>query len=215
MVCRSGLAACLPARTASAATGRKEPPAPGLVPESRVTEPGHRASPSVHADRVDPRFLEQRADGALSALVAALADLRVADLAGAVQQIERRPVPVSVRIPGGIVVVEADWVLEPLFAHSTFDVLRGPLELELWRVHADDGEPRLVPLVHATQERQRALAVSASERPELDQHDAPAQVLERERLTTDGVQPRMYAQQLGRAADCGQARGRSLAHRMP
>src|SRR3954452_25450330 len=45
-------------------------------------------------------FGEQRADGSFSAAVVALADVRVANLTGAVDQVDRRPVPVSVCVPG-------------------------------------------------------------------------------------------------------------------
>src|SRR5918996_810214 len=119
-------------------------------------------------------FGEQRADGSFSTTVVPVADLCVANLPGAIDEVHRRPVPVSVCVPSDEFVVQSDRILEPVLPHGTLDVLNGPLECELGSVHADDREFGLVLTVYPTQERERALAVHARERPELEQDGAVA-----------------------------------------
>src|SRR3954464_7148329 len=108
-------------------------------------------------------FGEQRANGSFSTIVVTLTDLRVANLAGAIDEVHGRPVLVSVRVPSDGVVVQSDGILEPVFPHGTLDVLNGPLECELGTVDADDREVVLVLIVHPAQEREGALAVHARE----------------------------------------------------
>src|SRR5204863_2714661 len=76
-------------------------------------------------------FGEQRANGSFSTTVVTLTDLGVANVAGAIDEVHGRPVPVSVRVPSDEVVVQSDGILEPMLPHGTLDVLNGPLESEL------------------------------------------------------------------------------------
>ena len=98
------------------------------------------APPSASASR---RSAEQRADHALGLVVVALAEVRVADVAAAVDQVLRRPVLVRVGVPRAVVVVERDRVADAEAAHRRADVADVVLEGELGRVHADDHEPVL------------------------------------------------------------------------
>src|SRR5918998_62844 len=121
---------------------------------------------------------EQRADGSFSATVVTLADMRVPNLTGAIDEVYGRPVPVSVCVPGDEVVVQSDRVLEPVLPDGALDVLNGPLDCELGRVDADDREVGLVAPMHPPQEWECALAVHAREGPELEQQDSIAKVRE-------------------------------------
>jgi hypothetical protein len=71
---------------------------------------------------------KQRANRSFSTTVVTLTDLRVANLAGAIDEVHGRPVPVSVRVPSDEVVVQSDGLLELVLPHGTLDVLNGPLE---------------------------------------------------------------------------------------
>jgi hypothetical protein len=66
--------------------------------------------------RLGRRFGEQRADGSFSTTVVTLADLRVANLAGAIDEVHGRPVPVSVCVPSDEVVVQSVRRLVDLYA---------------------------------------------------------------------------------------------------
>src|SRR3954465_12384523 len=101
-------------------------------------------------------FGEQRADDAFGRTVVALADLRVANSTGAIDQVHRRPVPVSVCVPSDEVVADSDGILGALRPHGTLGVLNGPLECEFGSVDSDDRELRLIPTVHPAQERKGA-----------------------------------------------------------
>ena len=158
-------------------------------------------------------FGEQRADGSFSAAVVALADLRVADLTGAIDEVDRRPVPVSVCVPSDEVVVQSDGIFEPLLPHGTLDVLNGPLECKLGSVDAHDREVGLVLTVHPTQEWEGALAVHAREGPELEQNDAVTKGREPQRLAFRGVEPWIDADQFRGAAENGQPTRSVLVHR--
>jgi hypothetical protein len=151
--------------------------------------------------RLGRRFGEQRADGSFSTTVVTLADLRVATLTGAIDEVHRRPVPVSVCVPRDEVVVQSDGIFEPVLPQGTLDVLNGPLGCELGTVDADDREVGLVLTVHPTQEWEGALAVHAREGPELEQDDAVAKGCEPQRLAVRGVEPRIDADQLRGAAE--------------
>ena len=85
-------------------------------------------------------FGEQRVNGSFSTTVVTLTDLRVANLAGAIDEVHGRPIPVPVRVPSDEVVVQSDGILELVLPHGTLDVLNGPLEQELGTVDADDRE---------------------------------------------------------------------------
>src|SRR4051794_36726785 len=83
---------------------------------------------------------EQRPDGVLGLVVVAFAEVRVAHLAVAVDQVLRRPELVAPGVPGSVVVVLRDRVAD-LVARDRVAHVRGVLlEAELRRVNADDDE---------------------------------------------------------------------------
>jgi DNA-binding transcriptional LysR family regulator len=53
--------------------------------------------------------------------VVTLTDLRVANLAGAIDEVHGRPAPVSVRVASDEVVVQSSGIPEPALAHGTVD----------------------------------------------------------------------------------------------
>src|SRR3954451_8275460 len=156
---------------------------------------------------------EQRANRSFSTTVVTLTDVRVANLAGAIDEVHGRPVLVSVRVPSDEVVVQPDGIVEPVLLHGTLDVLNGPLECELGTVDADDPEVGLVLIVQSTQEWEGALAVHAREGPELEQDDAVAKGRESQRLAVRGVEPRIDADQFRSAAEDSQRTRSILLHR--
>jgi hypothetical protein len=86
------------------------------------------------------------------------------------------------------------------------DVRDDVLEGELRAVDADDGEAlRAVARVPRLQVRQRAQAVDARVRPEVDQDDAAAQAGDRQRTPAGRVEPRDDAVEVGRRPEDGQA----------
>jgi hypothetical protein len=133
---------------------RLEPTSPAPEVRSHRTSSGGCSCLGCGADG----FGEQRANGSFSATVVTLTHVRVANLAGAIDEVHGRPVPVSVRVPSDEVVVQSDGILEPVLPHCTLDVLNGPLECELRTVDADDREVGLVLSVHSAQEWEGALA---------------------------------------------------------
>ena len=133
--------------------------------------------------RVGP---EQRPDRVLRLRVVAFAEVEVADVAALVDQVLGRPVLVVPGLPGDEVVVERDGVAHAELADVLAHVRRDALERELGRVDADDRQPGVaVPRVPGADMRQRAQAVDARVRPEVDQDDAAAQLLQRQRLRVE------------------------------
>jgi hypothetical protein len=140
----------------------------------------------VNADRglVDA---EERLNRSLRLLVAALAEMAVADPAVAVDEVDGGPVPVRQRLPDGEVVVEDDRVVDAQLADGAAHVLEVVLEPELRAMHSDDDEPAVaVSLGPSADVRQGPQPVDARVRPDVDEDDAPAQLLGPERF---GVQP--------------------------
>src|SRR4051812_7740988 len=158
---------------------------------------------------------EQRENRSFSTTVVTFTDVRVANLAAAIDEIHGRPVLVSVRIPSDEVVVQPDRILEPVLLDGTLDVLNGPLKCELGTVDADDPEVGLVLVVQSTQEWEGALAVHAREGPELEQDDAVAKGRESQRLAVRGVEPRIDADQFRSAAEDRQRMRSILLDRCP
>ena len=153
---------------------------------------------------------EQPADQRLGLRVLAFAEVRVADVALLVDQVLGRPVLVRVVVPGPEVVVLHDRVRDAEPLDRGPHVRRHVLERELRRVHADDHEPLVaVGRVPRLEVRQRAQAVDARVRPEVDQHDLAAQLRERQRLRVD---PGAVCVQRRRDAVVGQAPLGRLAH---
>ena len=162
-----------------------------LVAEVRLRrhQPRRRRIGELVCDRKHLGVLaEERSDARLRRVVGAFAEVVVAQVAAPVDQVLRRPVLVPERVPGPVVVVERHRVRDSEPAHGAADVARHVLERELGRVHADHDEAlvvvRLVPGLHV---RQRAQAVDARVRPEVDQHDLAAQLFRRQRLAVDPV----------------------------
>ena len=156
-------------------------PAPQGVPVGGLGEPA-----GVDADGflVDAQELLDRS---LGLLVVALAEVVEADSAVAIDEVQGGPVAVRQRLPDGEVVVDDDRVVDAQLAGRMTHVVEVVLEAELGAVHADDDEPAVaVPLGPRSDVRQRPQPVDARVRPDVDEDDAPAQLLGRERL---GVQP--------------------------
>ena len=113
--------------------------------------------------------------------------MRVADVALPVDVVLRRPVAVAPGGPGAVIGVQRDGVVDPEGADGLLHVFGHVLECELRSVHAHDDEARvpvgLGPTLHVGQ---RADAVDAGIRPEVDQDDLAAERREGERL---GVEP--------------------------
>ena len=130
---------------------------------------------------------QQLLDRSLGLLVGALAEVVEADPPVAIDEVGGRPVVVLERPPDGEVVVDDDRVADVQLARRAAHVVEVVLEPELGRVRADDDEPAVaIPLVPRPDVRQRPQPVDARVRPEVDEDDAPAQPLGRERL---GVEP--------------------------
>jgi hypothetical protein len=129
---------------------------------------------------------EQLPDRALGLVVLALSLLDLPDLPAAIDEVLGRPGTVLVRLPGAVVVVDRDRVPHTEVAGRPVHVRDHVLEGELRRVDADDDEARpAVGRVPGLQVRKRAQAVDARVRPEVDEHDLPAQLLDREGLAVD------------------------------
>ena len=138
---------------------------------------------------------EQLLDRALRLLVAALAEVVVADDALRVDEVERRPVVVVERVPDVVVVVDRDRVVDPSLRRRLPHPVDLVLERELRRVDADDDQPVVsVGLRPRPDVRLRAQPVDARQRPEVHEHDVAAQLGGAERL---GVEP------LGRSVERG------------
>ena len=148
----------------------------------------------------------------LGAAVGTLAEVDVAHAPPRVDQVLRGPVLVAVRAPVGEVVVLRDRVAQPVALDRLPHVPRVPLERELGRVHADDGETvAAVAGVPGAERRQRPEAVDARVGPEVDQHDPAAQRPERERAVARRVPPALRVRDLGCRADHREALARVRA----
>src|SRR5439155_9629249 len=111
------------------------------------------------------------------------------------------------RIPGPVLVVQRYSIAETQVARRLADDREDMLEGELGRVDADDHEPVLrIGAVPRLEVRERAQAVDARVRPEVDQDDLAAQLRDRERTA---VQPVIDAGEVRRRAIVGQTAGDS------
>ena len=159
--------------------------------------------------RMSAVVAEQSSDQRLGLRVFALAEVGVADVALLVDQVLGRPVLVRVVVPGLVVVVLHDRIgdAEPLDGRP--HVRRHMLEGELRRVHADDHEPLVVIRgVPRLQVGERAQAVDARVRPEVDEHDLARAMTRGQRLRVD---PRAVGVDRRCDAVVGQAPLRRLA----
>ena len=113
-----------------------------------------------------------------------------------VRDVHGGPVVVVERVPDREVGVERDRILDAHVLRGPADVVGVVLERELRRVDADDDQALIhVLLVPRADVAERAQPVDARVRPEVDEHDLPAQAVRGERL---GVEP------AGRALEAGQ-----------
>ena len=177
---------------------------PKAIPHLRVRS--HRTS-SRGCSCLD--FGEQRSNGSFSSTVATLSDLRVANLAGAIDEVHGRPVldfrtrsKRRSRCP-----VRRDTRARALARHARRSERTARMRTRT--VDAHDREAGLVLIVHSTQEWEGALAVHAREGPELEQDDAVAKGREPQRLAVRGVEPRIDADQFGSAAEDSQSNAAS------
>src|SRR4051794_31571504 len=146
----------------------------------------------LHSDPFDRDGLaldaEQPLDQSLRLLVASLAEVVVVDDAVGVDEVERRPVVVVECAPDLVVVVQRDRIVDPALLRRLPHALHVVLERELRRVDSDDDQPVIAigarPRAYV---RLRAQPVDAGERPEVDEHDAAAQIRRAQRA---GVEPR-------------------------
>jgi hypothetical protein len=121
-------------------------------------------------------------DDALAHLVLAFPELVVPDPALRIGEVRGRPVPVGESGPDRVGGVECDRVLDPQRRRGLANVVGIPLEWELRRVDADDDQPVVaVLLAPCAKVAERAEPVDARVRPEVDEHDLPAQVIHPER----------------------------------
>jgi hypothetical protein len=99
-----------------------------------------------------------------------------------VGEVRGRPVPIGESGPDRVVGVECDRVLDPQRRYGLANVVGILLERELRRVDANDDEP-VVPVLLGPRAKvaERAEPVDAGVRPEVDEHDLPAQVIHSER----------------------------------
>ena len=140
---------------------------PEVVPVGRRLDPDPLDGDGLAVDA------EQLLQLALGLLVAALAEVRVADDAVPVGEVERRPVVVGEGVPDPVVVVDGDRVVDPAVRDRPADQVDVVLELELGGVHADHDQPVVpVGLRPGAHVRLGAQPVDAGQRPEVDEDDA-------------------------------------------
>ena len=124
--------------------------------------------------------------------------MHVPDSSFRVGDVHGRPVVVVEGAPHRVVGVEGDRIVDALVLRGPADVVGVALERELRRVDADNDQALIrVLVVPRADITERAQPVDARIRPEVDEHDLPAQALRGERL---GVEP------AGRTVEPGQMR---------
>src|SRR5262249_18091794 len=125
-------------------------------------------------------------DHSLGLPVRPFPDVGVAHHALSIDEDRRWPGPVGVAPPDREVVVLHHRILDPEIARGGGDLVEGLFPRELRRVDADDREALLLVLrVPVPQLRDHVLAVVSAVGPELDVHDAAAQLLQAEGLAVD------------------------------
>jgi hypothetical protein len=110
------------------------------------------------------------------------------DVAGRVDDGQGRPRPRRVGVPRGELGIVEHRVVDAVTLHRGLDGVRVGLVHELRRVDPDRHQHVGEPLLQLTQLVDHVQAVHAAERPEVEQHDLPAQRGEGQRLAS-GVQP--------------------------
>src|SRR5262249_30622015 len=148
---------------------------------------GRNGGDQVVGDARDTGFAQQLLDSAFALVVAALAELVATDPAFGVDEVDRRPVMVAERAPDVVGAVERDRVPDVHLRCGPANVVRVLLERELRRVDADRDQPSvLVLLGPGADVGEGAQPVDAGVRPELDEDDLAAEVVDPEGR---GVEP--------------------------
>ena len=152
----------------------------------------HLEAARLHIDEVEVELrragvVEELLDDHLGHPVLALAEVVEADPALGIGEIDGRPEVVREGAPHAVVVVDGDRIRDAELGDLGGDIRAGPLEAELGRVHADDGQTGASVLgIPGAQVRRRAQPVDARVGPEVDQDDPSAQAVRGERFA---VQP--------------------------
>jgi hypothetical protein len=129
-------------------------------------------------DPVVSRLGQQLLDDSFRLVVVALAELVVADAPLRVCEIERWPVMVVERAPDRILIVDRDRIRDPHLLYRAADVLEVMLEGELWGVHTDHDQTRiLVFLGPRAAVGEGAQPVDAGVGPKFDSDDLATQPL--------------------------------------
>ena len=164
------------------AVARVRPPWPGSGGRSARPAPARRRATSPRVKRaalacsVD-QLREQGVYGVRVPLTGVLRD----DVALRVDQHQRRPGPRGVGLPGHQLGVVEDRVPDLVPLDRGRQRRRVRLVLELRRVHPDHDQLVGVLLLDRPELVEHVQAVDAAERPEVEQHEAPAEVLDRVR----------------------------------
>jgi hypothetical protein len=136
----------------------------------------------VTADIGSPGLPQQLLDDRFRALVLAFAEMVVTDAALRIDEIQRRPIAIVERAPHTEVTVDRYRVGHAKHLHAGANVVEVALELELRRMHADDDQSLVLVLVGpGANVGLLALPIDAGVRPEIDEHNFPAQAFRRQR----------------------------------
>ena len=147
--------------------------------------PGRRHQILIHVfhARVHQELLDHHLDRG----VLTLAEVVVADPSVDIGDVHGRPEVVREGAPDRVVVVERDRILDLEVARGRDDVVDVVLESELRRMYPDDGQAGIRVFRRPGPDvGKRAEPVDAGVGPEVDEDDAPAEPLRRQRL---GVEP--------------------------
>jgi hypothetical protein len=126
-------------------------------------------------------------NGPFGLLVAALAELVMANASLRVDEVERGPILIAECIPDREVVVDRNRIRNPHVFDCPPDVVQIMLERELGRMHADHHQPLILVFIGpCANVRKRAQPIDAGVRPHVEQDDLSAQIVGRQRA---GIEP--------------------------